>query len=206
MAEMLDVYDANLRFVGTADRTVVHTFGLWHKTIHCWLVWNGKMVFQRRAAHNDGNDGKLYTTASGHISAGETIEESFGREIKQEIGILINGAKKLYEGIWMGDFKKPDGSTFVDRVFPNVFYAEYEGEITDLKFDDGEVAGVVAINLEDFIEFAKYPGDEIYGLEFDGESVKEVKIKHSDFTLIADETVYDKFGTIAEKIKMDMDK
>lgn len=203
MTEMLDVYDANRRHIGTADRKVVHTFGLWHKTVHCWLVWNGKLIFQRRAKNID-NGGKLYTTASGHVSAGETVSETFSREIEQEIGIKIINPKKLYEGIYIGDLKKTDGSMFCDRAFPNVFFAKYDGDIRDLKFNDGEVDSVVAIDLENFINFARNTSGQISAMEFDGINAFEVDISEQDFVLIGDETVYSKFGTIAEKIKMEM--
>lgn len=39
------------------------------------------MVFQRRADRNN----QLYTTASGHIAAGETPEDTLSREIMEEI-------------------------------------------------------------------------------------------------------------------------
>ncbi len=199
MIEFLDVYDANRRIIGTADRNVVHTFGLWHKTVHCWIVINGNIVFQRRAKTKD-NGGKLYTTASGHVFAGETIEQAFVREVSQEIGLSITNPKKLYEGVWIGDFKKSDGSMFVDRVFCNVFFANYDGKLQDFKFNDGEVESIVSIDLKDFINFSHNPIDSIKSKEFNGQTISEISITAKDFVLIGDETVYDKFGKIAEQI------
>jgi isopentenyldiphosphate isomerase len=209
MTEMLDVYDANRRLLGTADRNVVHSCGLWHKTIHCWLFWNGKLLFQRRSRKLDNNPGKLYTTASGHVSAGEDLTTAFNREIGQEIGLAMNDSKKiiepkfLYETVWIADFTKTDGKPFLDRVFANIYYAIYKGELSDFKFDDGEVDGLVAIDLETFIEFAEGKHNQISGLEFDGKEVKEIDLKKDDFVLIGDETIYSKFGRIAQQIKMD---
>ncbi|MDR0726854.1 MAG: NUDIX domain-containing protein [Rickettsiales bacterium] len=206
MTEFLDVYDANRRHVGSADRNVVHAFGLWHKTVHCWIVLddqNSKMVFQRRARTLKDNPGKLYTTASGHVSAGESVADAFKREISQEIGLDIStlDPRLLYETVWIGDIKRADGVPFNDRVFCNVFYAPYNGSLSDFKFTDGEVDGLVAIDLDQIIDFVRAKIDNVTGTEFDGENTTEVNLTKDDFVLVGNETVYDKFGRIAERIK-----
>lgn len=46
--EKLDIYDANGEFIGTEERSIVHSKGLWHKTVHCWLYdKSGKVFFQK---------------------------------------------------------------------------------------------------------------------------------------------------------------
>ncbi len=84
--EKLDIYNENGEFIGTEERDVVHEKGLWHKTVHCWLYdKEGNVFFQKRK-----DRGTLYTTASGHLSAGESVTEAFQREIKEEIGLNID--------------------------------------------------------------------------------------------------------------------
>lgn len=209
MTEMLDVYDANKKHIGTADRNVVHTFGLWHNTVHCWLVvmidGTPHMVFQRRAHNLSANAGKLYTTASGHVSAGETLETAFNREIAQEIGIDVTSLtpKHLSAGPWVADIKRNDGSLFVDRVFANVYYSVYNGNMKDFRFTDGEVAGIVAIDLDRVIEFFNGVTTSVSALEFDGEKIIDVTLTPADFVCNDGENLRDKFGSIANKIKMD---
>ena len=200
MAEFLDIYDANGKMIGSADRNVAHICGLWHKTVHCWIVWSGRIVFQRRARKLDTNGGKLYTTASGHVSAGESIEEAFAREISQEIGIRPQNPNFLDETTWVKDMKKSDGSIMADRVFANIFWAGYDGKIEDFKFTDGEVDSVVAIDLKEFAEFAATDADKISGIEFDGADAKEVMIGRDDFLVNTGETIYSKYGKTAEMI------
>jgi 8-oxo-dGTP pyrophosphatase MutT (NUDIX family) len=201
MTEFLDVYDANKKLIGTADRNVVHSFGLWHKTVHCWIIWRGKMVFQRRSRTMTANAGKLYTTASGHISAGESIEQAFARETVQEIGISVQNPQKISEIVWIADIKKSDGSLFIDRVFANVFWADFDGELTDFHFDDGEVDSVVAISLDEFINFARGKSIKVKGIEFDGKVVSEIELDESDFVVNEGETLYGKYGINAEFIQ-----
>lgn len=211
MAELLDVYNANREHMGVADRNVVHAFGLWHKTVHCWIIIRGtdgraKMVFQRRALKTSTTQGRLYTTASGHVDAGESLETSFTREIAEEIGLNAGAGQQieprhLYETVWVADMKRGDGTAFIDRVFCNVYFAEYNGGLSDFKFTDGEVESVVAIDLADFIEFSKRPENKtIMGTEFTGSKTHDITLTAADFTLVGDETIYSKFGVIAERI------
>ena len=82
--EMIDIYDENGNHIGVEDRKIAHEKGLWHKTVHCWLYdKEGHIYFQIR------HDRKtFYTTASGHLAAGETVNEGFKREIKEELNFL----------------------------------------------------------------------------------------------------------------------
>ncbi|MDR0803812.1 MAG: NUDIX domain-containing protein [Rickettsiales bacterium] len=201
MAEFLDIYDANKKHIGTADRNVAHAFGLWHKTVHCWIVWRGKMVFQRRSRTMTANAGKLYTTASGHISAGESVEQAFAREIVQEIGISVVNPRQISETTWVADIKKSDGSLFIDRVFANVFWADFDGELTDFHFDDGEVDSVVAVDLDEFVNFARGKSIVVKGMEFDGKTVSEINLAESDFVINEGETLHGKYGANAEYIQ-----
>ena len=208
MAEMLDVYNANRQHIGVADRNVVHTCGLWHKTVHCWIVLvsaneKPKLVFQRRSRKLMDNPGSLYTTASGHVSAGETLEIAFARESEQEIGLTAKiNPIHLYETPWVADFKRTDGSLFVDRVFANVYYAEYNGALSDFKFNDGEVDDLTAIDLDDFIQFSTGKLDRpLMGLEYNGTDIREVELSMADFVLNPGETIYGKYGSIADRIQ-----
>ena len=112
--ELLDIYDENGNLIGTEDRKIVHEKGLWHKTVHCWLYDDkGNIFFQIRKEEKT-----FYTTASGHVSSGETLKEAFGREIKEEIGIDIdyNNAELIEVVNFKLDKVKKDGSVFIDRA------------------------------------------------------------------------------------------
>lgn len=71
--ELLDIYDEKGNHIGVEERNIVHRDALWHKTVHCWLYdKKGNIFFQVRK-----DRGTLYTTASGHLQAGESIAEGF---------------------------------------------------------------------------------------------------------------------------------
>jgi ADP-ribose pyrophosphatase YjhB (NUDIX family) len=204
MAEMLDVYDANRKLIGAADRNVVHAMGLWHKTVHCWIGVDGKIVFQRRSRKLDNNAGKLYTTASGHVQAGETLEQAFTREIAQEIGMKVSGAEFIDEAPWVADMKKKDGTPIIDRVFANVYCAIFNGANDafwrQFQFTDGEVDSVVAIDSGEFLELCDGARSDVSGTEWDGKAIAEIKITSDDFVVNSGETLSGKYKKIAEFI------
>lgn len=148
--EYLDIYDENGNYIGKETRENVHKNALWHKTVHCWLYdKEGNVYFQIRADVN-----KLYTTASGHIKAGETVKQGFAREIKEEIGINVNYEKAELVNIYTFtmDKQKSDGSMFRDRAFSNVYVCEYNGNGKDFNFDTSEVTGLVKVNAQDTLD------------------------------------------------------
>lgn len=200
--EYLDIYDEQGNFLGKEERSIVHRDALWHKTIHCWLYdKEGNVFFQRRA-----EEGTLYTTASGHLQAGESLEDGFHREIKEEIGISIDSNDAvLVEMIpFVMDREKKDGTVFRDRAFAHIYVDLYEGDYQDFKLDENEVSGIVLVNAHDALALFQKGEGSISGtvlLPEDGVIKKERReILFSDFLVNAHETALGKYGKVLEKI------
>lgn len=200
--EYLDIYDENQNHIGKEERNVVHRDALWHKTVHCWLYdKKGNVYFQIRR-----KEGKLYTTASGHILAGETVKQGFGREIEEEIGIKVNiDEAKLVDVVkFMLDKVKDDGSIFRDRAFANVYVCEYEGDEVNFNFDDSELAGLVRVNASETLELLKNENGKIHGdviIKVDDVNIVENKeIDFQDFLVNKGEVAIEKYGDILNKV------
>lgn len=200
--EYLDIYDEEKKFLGTEERNIVHRDALWHNTVHCWLYdIEGNVYFQIRKEEE-----KLYTTASGHVLAGETIKEAFGREIYEEIGINIDYEKAEFVNIYkfIMDKEKKDGTIFRDRAFSNVYVCIFNGEITNFNFDENEVLGLVKVNAIQTLEILKNEKGTIYGtvIKKDQESNIETnkKINFEDFLVNKGETALGKYGDVLNKV------
>ena len=200
--EYLDIYDENENYLGKEERYIVHRDALWHKTVHCWLYdKNGNIYFQIRK-----KEGKLYTTASGHIMAGETVKQGFGREIEEEIGIKVNYEEAILVNIYkfVMDKLKDDGSMFRDRAFSNVYVCEYKGNGTDFNFDDNELDGLVRVNANEALELFKNENGKIKGViirKFKNSNKLESKeIVFEDFLVNKGETAIGKYGDILNKV------
>lgn len=197
--EYLDVYNENHEIIGTYPRDVVHEEGMWHNTIHCWLYDNdGNAYFQVRSDAN-----KLYTTASGHVQAGETLKEAFGREVSEEIGIdvLYEKAELLNVVTWKMD-KEKNGKLIKDRAFANVYLLKLDN--TNLKFDfsDHEVCGIAIINAHDTLEMFEEKISSVKGIFINDKNERIERVfTNEDFLLMPGETLIQKYGDILNAIK-----
>ena len=200
--EYLDIYDENGKHLGKEDRNIVHEKGLWHNTVHCWLYDKfGNIYFQIRAEEKT-----FYTTASGHVAAGESIKEAFGREIYEEIGLKIDYEKAVFVNMvtWKMDRENKDGTFFIDRAFANVYVFEYEENIEKFNFDLNEVDGVVKVNAKEALLLLE---DELKSIDveaiktIDGKNIKyEEEVVKENFLINMHETYIGKYGDILNKI------
>lgn len=202
MMEYLDIYDEFENYLGKEERKVVHQKGLWHKTVHCWLYdKEGYIYFQIRKDKN-----KLYTTASGHVQAGESVKEAFGREIVEEIGYSIDYEKSEFVDLvkFVMDREEDDGSIFKDRAFANVYACLFEGNLNELDYQEEELNGIVKINAKDALEILQNEKGETKALKCYKEKNKietqEITIVFSDFLINPGETGIGKYGEVLQYI------
>ena len=197
--EYLDYYDETGNYIGKTTRDEVHKLGLWHNTVHCWLYDSlGNIYFQIRKEEK-----KFYTTASGHVAAGETVKQGFGREIKEEIGIDIDyeQATLVDVVIWKMDRPKKDGTIFVDRAFANVYVYELKDENIKFNLDENEVIGLVKVNAIETLDLFKKETGSIDATIIDvNNRVLQRKVDFKEFLVNAHETAYTKYEDVLKKV------
>ena len=205
MSELLDIYDENGNYIGTEDRNIVHQEGLWHKTIHCWVMTDrDHILFQKRSSSLLDNPNKLYTTASGHIKAGENLHDAFAREVSEELGINVPKPQKLFEQIYKTDFVKKNGMPYHDRVFCNVFFTLCDLPLDQYHPQEEELDGIAKVNINDALKLFKGEVKKINSVLYVKENgvygIKEKELSASDFLCNPTETLYSKYGHIFEEI------
>lgn len=196
--EELDVYDEDRNYIGKYSRNYVHENALWHNTVHCWIFdRKGNVYFQIR---NDEN--KLYTTASGHVLAGETIKEAFTREVKEEIGIDIEEGNIFFIDThkYIADKIKKDGSVFKDRAFVNLYSYLYSGNDNNFMFDTNEVKGLAKMEIKDALKLFNKEKEKISAQIITPKGKNNKNIKYEDFLVVGKETPMDKYGSTLNKI------
>ncbi len=195
--EYLDIYDENGKYLGKEERSIGHRDALWHKTVHCWLYdEEGNIYFQIRKDKE-----KLYTTASGHVQAGETVKEAFGREVKEEIGVDICYETATLVNVVPFKLDREDG--FRDRAFANVYVCIYEGKEEDFHYDKEELLGLVRVNADETLELLKKGKGSIPGrvIKKDNETeVEEQEISFTDFLVNKGEDALSKYQSVLEKV------
>ena len=88
--ELFDVCDEQDRVIGTELRSVVHAKKLLHRAVHIFVFnTRGELLLQMRSATKDEYPSCYTSSASGHLSAGESYEDAAPRELQEELGLAV---------------------------------------------------------------------------------------------------------------------
>lgn len=147
--ELLDVLDENGNKAGIVEtRDEVHRKGLWHKTVHIWVV-NSKrdILLQKRSAEKKTNPNMWTTSASGHLSAGDESIDGAVRELYEEIGIKAdkNELKYLFtvsEEKVLGDI--------INKERVDVYLLRRDVSLEELRLQVEEVSDIKWFTLAEF--------------------------------------------------------
>lgn len=86
--EIFDVVDEQDRVIEQLPRSVVHARKLLHRAVHIFVFnTRGELLLQLRSATKDESPLCYTSSASGHLSAGESYEEAAPRELAEELGL-----------------------------------------------------------------------------------------------------------------------
>jgi isopentenyl-diphosphate Delta-isomerase len=86
--ELFDVVDADDRVVGRLPRSEVHARGLLHRAVSIFVFdKRGRLLVHQRSATKDEFPLKYTSSASGHVTSGETYDETAPRELREELGL-----------------------------------------------------------------------------------------------------------------------
>ncbi|BBI31468.1 NUDIX hydrolase [Cohnella abietis] len=163
MPEMFDVYDENGNWTGIAERSEVHARGLWHHTVHCWLVrqegrgdsdkgeYRAKVLFQQRSANKDTNPNCFDITAAGHLEAGETPKDVV-RELEEELGVRVAFEELAHFGIFTEQESGViGGKKYIDAEISHVFGLVTNLPLTDFVLQEEEVSGLYEADADELI-------------------------------------------------------
>ncbi len=64
--------------------------------VHIFLVKDGRILLMRR--HNTGYEDENFSVVAGHIEHGESAKDACIREIREELGIQVNGESLKFIG------------------------------------------------------------------------------------------------------------
>lgn len=142
--------DENNNLMGEKElRSVVHSTGLWHRTVHIYFFRRAGDVIEflvhLRSKTKDLNPDKWDTRFGGHVKSGESVEGAVVSEIKEETGLDI-APRELIKGEW----KK--SNLYPNNEFTEIYYFEFNGSADDLTFNDGEVQEVKWMSSGDILK------------------------------------------------------
>lgn len=136
---ILQVDPADGAAVGEVDRIVAHRDGVWHASVHVWLLTaEGELVLQRRADHKELFPGCWDVSAAGHLRPGEDGL----REVAEELGVAVSADRLTALG--RHRVRQRSGSQR-NNEWARVWLWRSAPGLDALSFPDGEVAAVAAV-------------------------------------------------------------
>ena len=148
--EMIDEYNYRGEKIGVVDKDIAHEKGLWHKSVHVWLINDkNEILLQYRCAEK-----KLYPNTwdcsfAGHISAGENSIQAVQREGKEEIGIDVDLEKLNFILTNRECIKYEDINS---NEFVDIFLLRQNFNLDEIKFQKEEVHDAKYASLEEFFD------------------------------------------------------
>lgn len=168
---LVDIYDENMVKIGTELKSVAHRDGLWHASIHCWIVRDENetgrtfVLFQKRAASKDLFPDCLDITAAGHYQSGESVAQGV-REIVEEVGLQVPFEELIPLGVKVDLAKLPG---LLNREFCHTFLLSDARPVESYNLGLDEVEGLVQIAVGDGLDLFGSRRDEVLaeGVELD---------------------------------------
>lgn len=146
MEEIFDIYNKLEQPLNlTKPRSVVHQNGDWHKAVHIYVVnETGQFLVHLRSPLKDLKPNTWDTRFGGHVLAGEDYESTAVKEVSEEIGLQVKISDLL-----IGPRGHHDGIT--NREHVQSYFYNFNGELSELNFNDSEVVKVKWMSPDDVI-------------------------------------------------------
>ena len=115
MTEKIMLVDPEDHCIGYGEKLEVHRMHQLHRAFSVFLVRDGEMLIQKRAAGKYHSAGLWANACCSHQHEGETLEEAVRDRLQFELGI-------------------PEGSCNPEELFHFTYYADY-GELAEYEID-----------------------------------------------------------------------
>lgn len=139
----------------TASRDEIHKKGLWHRTVHIWLVTDSQEVLlQKRALNKESHPGLWDISCAGHISAGETTIEAALKELEEELGVLAETSDLKFLFSQKASFTQNNGK-YIDNEIHDTYILLKNVPIETIKIQLEEIEKVQYVSFEKFKEMVK---------------------------------------------------
>lgn len=143
--ELIDAYSSDGALLGQYRRSEVHERGLWHATVHCWVLAQrpaGPVLLAQRRAPRKTHPGKLDSSAGGHLLSGETAD-AVVRELEEELGVSVTLEDLTFAGVT----HISHGQGGCDNEIANVFLLSSQAPLRSWTLDPQEAVALLEVPL-----------------------------------------------------------
>lgn len=154
--EYIDIVnEEGLATGGVESRADVHKKGLWHRTVHIWLINDNKeILLQKRSLNKESHPGLWDISCAGHVSSGETSCEAALKELEEELGIIALEEDLEFLFSQKMSFTQNNGK-YIDNEIHDTFRLLKNINIEEISIQEEEIEEVKYISFETFEELVK---------------------------------------------------
>lgn len=160
--EFLDVLDdAGEKAETIKDYYTVHKSGLWHRTVHVWLLNpENELLLQKRSANRRTYPGYWDISAAGHVSAGQKSLEAAVRETQEELGIIL--PEECFEYLFtIKEDEVLNHGAYLNKEFQDVYLVRVESNNMKITLSPEEVEDVRWVKLDELKDIIRDKRDRI---------------------------------------------
>jgi len=147
MGELLDIINEQDEVIGQAERDEVHKKGLlFRMTYVVFTTPEKRLILQRRSLTKKVNAGRLSMAVIGHVTSGDSYLETAIKESYEETGVIVDPAKLSRLDLSYSNYDEGD---YLSNAIRALYAYEFDGNVSDLKIEEGEGTGFEMTTLED---------------------------------------------------------
>lgn len=152
MDELIDITDTNGKPTGKSClKSFAHQNGITHASVHIWLYTKKQQVLiQKRKATKDVYPSLWDVSVAGHIGSGELPVIAAIREVKEEIGYVINKQDLAFLRTWEDKHYHSNG--IIDHEIHYIYLCELKHSLESLHIQKEEVEAINLMELNTFKE------------------------------------------------------
>jgi len=151
--EIIDHLDENENIIGIIDKEIAHENGLWHKSVHVWIINdNNEILLQQRCKDKDFFPNVWDASFAGHVSAGENSITSAIREGEEELGIEVDAKNMEYL------FTNKESLIYNDitsNEFVDIYLLRQNINLKDIILQKEEVSKVKYVSINEFFQMVE---------------------------------------------------
>lgn len=155
--EYIDVLTPDGEKTGRVEsRDDVHKKGLWHRTVHIWLVTPRHDILLQKRAKDKKTHPELWDMAcAGHISAGETSLDAAQKELAEELGLDLPPENLSFLFSMKSEFILDNGQ-YIDREIHDIYLARQDIPLSRFSIQASEVEAIRYVPFRDFIHMVDH--------------------------------------------------
>ncbi len=159
--EYIDILNENgVRTGEVLPRDETHKKGLWHRAVIAAIINSDNQILMQQRSETKNKycnyfPGLWDISVAGHVVSGEDAVTTLVRELNEEIGLMVSEQIKVKDFRFVSSFKnihhwedKKFGLVY-EHAFYEFFIINMDLNISDLKFNDGEVMNVKWLSLSE---------------------------------------------------------